>query len=399
MSEKTAPVTDNSAKPADTSAGGSSAWSDIAGRMWESLRSDFCSIKPADAGKDNASTENPGSGAGGGVIGEFPADGIMAGDGRESGKKSGIDENGFLHFGDIITGDGGAKLPPTDDRGVMHTGGKLNRETDSTKKPPNEENGGLERHGGKEVDKTGRHEGSVPYFPTHTGDTPQRPGKEQMPKPDRPDIETKSGTDIGGREDVKGQPSLVPPPLRGDSRMSKYGPHPDSSPSEAPSTEDQEAASDLVHNGDVSSMMGLDSVSQEAADAIISGNFSELQAILKGLEDQGSQGAAQLDAMAKQLGNLLGTNVRPEIGDDNKFSLNVETAFSDNRGGCFPTGTSETHLNIPSEGDISAAGSRYWNPAFPRAATADAAVEATRLQALATRSVLGLPSFLNDKND
>ncbi len=389
-------------KSADTSSVDSSAWSDIAGKMWESLRSDFTSLKPAGTGKDSASTENPGSGAGGGISGEFPAkptNGIMTGDGLNQGKKSEIDQKGFLHFGDIVTGDGGAKLPPSDDRGAVQTGGKLNRETDSIKKSPNEENGGIERHAGKEIDKTGRREGSVPYFPTSPGDSQQRPGKEQMPKPDRSDVETtKSGTDVGGREDVKGQPSLTHPPFRGDHQMSKYGPHPDSAPAEIPSTEDQEAASDLVHNDDISSIMGLDSVSQEAADAIISGNFTELQGILKGLEDKGPEGAAQLDAMAKQLGNLLGTNVRPEISD-NRFSLNVETAFSDNRGGCFPTGTSETHLNIPSTGDISAAGSRYWNPAFPRAASADAAVETTRLQALATRSVLGLPSLLHDEND
>lgn len=411
---KTAPVVHDgiATKPGDASH--TSTWSAIASGVWDSLRNELTSLKPANSGGKGSTNDgdNPNGGAGGKGA---PDDGrgvvSTAGKGTTdsgSSDKPPVDDGRGVRGtgGQVITDGGAGEKPPIDDgRGLQGTGGKGIGEGDTTKKPPADDRG-LEPLGGKntgDVTKPGRRGGDDRTMPDPTS-KPVGDGEIKGAPPHVPDLDPPSKNKpepVGKGKDTEQmtKPHPNPVPFHGGRETSKYGPHPDSTPAEVPSAEDQSTAIDNVHSEEVSSAMGLDALSQKAADAIISGDFAGLQTMLKDLESKGPEGAQQLHEMAQQLGNLLGTEVRPQISDDNKFSLDVMTAFSDSRSGCFPSGTSETHLNIPSEGEMTASGSRYWNPAYPRSMSADPAVEATRFQALATRSALGVPEFLNNMND
>lgn len=442
----------------DTSAG-SGSWGEIASNLWKELRTELTkpigtgkdngSTENPGGGAGSSTlpevslTRSDGSETGSGS-------GIKLGDGKDRGKKSDSDR-GFVHVGektgtdgddgkeqreddgrgvtrvgDISPDSGGAerKDPRDDGRGVTRVDKPLTEGGEP--KEPGDDGGDLEHAGGKttkagedgkiareEYEDPARHvthdklgEGGAEPKPEMPETNPQgevieRPvPTEPTPKPTLPEVggaiektadDNKKGPNS---EQALKKPVLPMPGIPGEPRFSKYGPRPDPTNAEVPSEADQERAEAILQQGDVTDAFGVESLAEGAAEDIINGRFDELQTTLQGLETA-EGGEKQLREMAQQLGNLLGTEVMPRVSDDGKFSLSVMTQFSDNRGGDFPTGVSETRLNIPSDGEISASGSRYWNPNYPKSVAADAATEQARLQALATRSVLDLPTFLN----
>jgi len=207
----------------------------------------------------------------------------------------------------------------------------------------------------------------------------------------------------------EGQAKDVPPnvldrlsmPER-ESTKSKYG-RAGSVAAEVPSDEAIARAGDVLDNQPTMDMLGMGSDAIGAAEAIANGRLEggaeggveSLQSILKGLEGDKEHGKERLDAMAKQLSNLLGTEVSATVGADGQFGLDILTYTSDNSKGCFPDGKHEKSISVSSD-SVSANAMRTGITGRRSGEETTVADETARLQNLATTQINELPAMMNN---
>jgi len=398
MPHESSQIKETKDSSANDSSQGSAAM-DFASRVWDELKTTFTSSSTS---TDSDLRNENGSGSTSGV--KLPE--LTLGEGGENSNPN-------------LPGEGRVGSPPTmpqhpgdpiDPRAKHPTKPDLGRSA-NPENPPGDGKAGIPQpvppapKPEAPIDISGQNKGGADLGKSPAGDRPEGEGKSLPPQgppppkpPERGDTrgQNKSEPYRGpGDFDAKAADQSLTPHI-GVRSQNIDGPRPGSTPAEVPSEEDQLDATDVLNNDEISSMMGLNELSEQAANDIVNGDFEGIQTMLADLQEQGAEGLQQLRDVSKQLGNLLGTQVRPSMNADGKMSLDFMTSYSDNRGGCFPSGTSETTLSVGSDGTMSASGSRYWDANHPRAVNADAQVEATRLQALATRSVLGVPQFITD---
>lgn len=175
---------------------------------------------------------------------------------------------------------------------------------------------------------------------------------------------------------------------------------------EVPSDEDQAAAQEVLGDKPITDMMGADQLAVDVAAEIVGGHFENVAAQLARLEGMGPEGVTQLNALARQLGNLLDTDVRSHVSGDGEFSLTFTTAYNAaDPTGCWGVEGHESRVTISSDstqdgskGTSASTSSFSGYPGSSETEEANVPSELRRLQALATNSLAALPAFMSDNN-